>query len=151
VILPRHVEGFAKSGAALLQAIKLICRRRPENLIVQKTQLVVEDDEIAGKISVPSQYLRTNCPLRFTIVYHFNVKNDSMFHTVCRPLGLKKQAHKLKMPVGCCYSESYSRFTFPADCTAPAPFERGWNRLWGQAYYHCRKPCRTLPAASWLR
>jgi hypothetical protein len=78
VILPRHVEGFAKSGAALLHAIKLICRRRPENLIVQKTQLVVEDDEIAGKISVPSQYLRINCPLRFTIVYHFNVKNDSI-------------------------------------------------------------------------
>lgn len=100
MILPRHVEGFAKSGAALLQAIKLICHRRPENLIVQKTQLVVEDDEIAGKISVPSQYLRINCPLRFTIVYHFNVKNDSIFHTVCRPLGLKKQAHKLKMPVG---------------------------------------------------
>ena len=47
--LPRHAEGFAEGGAARLQAVKRIFRRCPENLIVQKAELVVEDGEIARK------------------------------------------------------------------------------------------------------
>lgn len=43
MVLSRHVEGFAESGAAHLQTVKKILRRRSENLIVQKAELVAED------------------------------------------------------------------------------------------------------------
>ncbi len=48
-VLPRHAEGFAEGGASRLHAVKRIFRRRPENLIVQKPELVVEDGEIVLK------------------------------------------------------------------------------------------------------